>query len=76
MRKKEYDKAIGVLWLNTKLHPNSSNVYDSLGEAYLKNGDSLEAYNNYKIALEMDSGNERAQLYLKAYQPKDGPVSD
>ncbi|WP_299367801.1 tetratricopeptide repeat protein [Winogradskyella sp.] len=70
MRKKEYDKAIGVLELNAKLHPNSSNVYDSLGEAYLKNGDSLQAYTNYKIALEMNPENKRAKRYLEAYTPK------
>ncbi len=71
IRNKEYDKAIGVLELNSKLHPNSSNVYDSLAEAYLRSGDSLQAYTNYKIALEMNSGNKRARDYINAYQPKD-----
>ena len=70
MRKKEYDKAIGVLKMNTKLHPNSSNVYDSLAEAYLKNGDSLQAYTNYKIALDMNPKNERAKRYLDRFKHK------
>ncbi|WP_422105091.1 tetratricopeptide repeat protein [Winogradskyella sp.] len=76
MRNKEYDKAIGVLSMNAKLHPNSSNVYDSLAEAYLINGDSLEAYQNYKIALKMNPGNEGAQKYLDLYQPKYSEASN
>ncbi len=71
LRKKEYDKAIAVFKLNTELHPNSDNVYDSLAEAYLQSGDSLNAYDNYKIALEMNSRNPRAERYLKVYQPKE-----
>jgi len=70
MRDKEYDKAIGVLDMNAKLHPESPNVYDSLAEAYLKRGDSLQAYDQYKIALEKNSGNNRARKFINAYQPK------
>ncbi|WP_296381722.1 tetratricopeptide repeat protein [Winogradskyella sp.] len=68
IRKKEYEKAIGVLKLNAALHPNSANVYDSMAEAYLLNGDSLEAYTNYKKTLEYNSGNKRAKNYIKAFE--------
>ena len=70
IRRKEYDKAIGVLTINTKLHPNSSNTYDSLAEAYLRSGDSLQAYTNYKKALDMNPANQRAREYTTAYQPE------
>ena len=70
LRKQEYEKAIEILKINAALHPQSANVYDSLGEAYLKNGDSLEAYNNYKKTLEINSENKRAQAYIKVYKPK------
>ena len=70
LRDREYEKAIGVFEMNTKLNPNSTNVYDSLAEAYLESGDSVRAYNNYKIALEMNPRNPRAERYLKAYQPE------
>jgi tetratricopeptide (TPR) repeat protein len=70
MRKREYEKAIGVLELNAALHPNSGNVYDSLGEAYLLNKDSLQAYNNYKKALDIYPGNKRAQNYVTSYAKK------
>ena len=67
IRKREYEKAIGVLELNAKLHPNSANVYDSLGEAYLLNGDSLEAYTNYKKTLKFNSSNSRAKKFVDSY---------
>jgi len=68
IRNKEYDKAIGVLKLNAALHPRSANVYDSLAEAYLYSGDSLQAFNNYKKALELYPGNKRAQSYINSYK--------
>lgn len=70
IRKHEFDKAIGVLKLNAGLHPNSANVYDSLAEAYLLNGDSLNAYNNYKKTLEIFPSNKRAQEFIVNYTAK------
>lgn len=48
------DKAIEVFTLNTKLFADDPNVWDSLGEAYLKKGNKNEALKNYKKALEID----------------------
>ncbi|MDU8885440.1 tetratricopeptide repeat protein [Yeosuana sp. MJ-SS3] len=67
LRNNENEDAIDVFKMNVALYPGSSNVYDSLAEAYLKSGDSLRAYNNYKIASEMNSDNERAKKYVNAY---------
>ena len=67
MRKKEYQNAIDVLKINVALYPESNNVYDSLGDAYLRSGDSLNAFNNYKKALELNTGNRRAKQYIEAY---------
>jgi tetratricopeptide (TPR) repeat protein len=67
IRNKEYEKAIGVFSINTILYPNSANVYDSLAEAFLRNGDSLQAFNNYKKAYNMYPGNKRAEKYIKAF---------
>ncbi len=36
---KKFNEAIEVFKLNVKLYPNSSNTYDSLGEAYAAAGD-------------------------------------
>ncbi|MFC0605091.1 tetratricopeptide repeat protein [Winogradskyella pulchriflava] len=70
LRKNEYEKAIAVFKLNVELHPTSDNVYDSLAEAYLRSGDSLQAYNNYKIALEINPRNPRAEQYVDAFKAK------
>ncbi len=68
--KGKHKDAIAVFTMNTKLHPTSNNVYDSLAEAYLFTGDSLQAYHNYKKALEFNTGNRRAKRFLKVYKPK------
>jgi len=39
MNAKKYKEAIEVLKLNVESYPESANVYDSLAEAYLNNGD-------------------------------------
>jgi tetratricopeptide (TPR) repeat protein len=67
LRKNEYDNAIGVLKMNVALYPESDNVYDSLADAYLRSGDSLQAFNNYKKALELNSGNKRAKEFVEVY---------
>ncbi|WP_250434189.1 tetratricopeptide repeat protein [Hanstruepera flava] len=68
LRKKEYDHAIQVFKMNVALHPESDNVYDSLADAYLRTGDSLNAYTNYKKAISIDSGNRRAKAFVKAFE--------
>jgi len=50
------------------LYPQSSNVYDSLGEAYLANGDKDLAAINYKKSLELDPHNQNAASILKKLQ--------
>jgi len=67
LRNKEFDDAIAVFKINVALYPESANVYDSLADAYLKSGDSLEAFKNYSKSLTLDSGNPRAKRYIKAY---------
>jgi tetratricopeptide (TPR) repeat protein len=70
LRKKEYKKAIEVFEINVVLYPESDNVYDSLGEAHLRKGDSLEAFNNFKKCLTLNSGNQRAKEFVKLYGKK------
>ncbi|WP_034057583.1 tetratricopeptide repeat protein [Lacinutrix jangbogonensis] len=70
LNEKKYDEAIAVFKINVALYPKSDNVYDSLADAYLINGDSLEAYNNYKKALQYNNGNRRAKRFVTAYDKK------
>lgn len=71
LREKKYQNAINIFKINVALYPKSSNVYDSLADAYLRSGDSIQAYNNYKMSLELDIDNVRAEQYIKAYNPEE-----
>ena len=68
IRQQKLENAIDVFKLNVALYPNSSNVYDSLADAYVRNGDSLETYNNFKKALELNTGNRRAKEFVEAFK--------
>ena len=52
MGSRRIKEAIEIFKLNVELYPNSANVYDSLGEAYMNNGDIKNAIQNYKKLLE------------------------
>ena len=49
-----FTDAIGILKANAELHATDANVWDSLGEAYLKVGDEENALKSYKKALALD----------------------
>jgi tetratricopeptide (TPR) repeat protein len=65
IRQKEMRNAIEVFKLNTFLHPNSSNAYDSLAETYLSEGKLALAVENYRRALELNPGNANAKRVLE-----------
>lgn len=71
LREKNFEKAIAIFKINVALYPKSSNVYDSLAEAYMKSGDTLKSIENYKISLAFDSGNFRAKNQLKKLEKKE-----
>jgi len=71
LRDKNYDNAIAIFEINVALYPDSPNVYDSLGEAFMEKGDTIEAINNYKKSLSLDSGNRRAKSRIKELENKD-----
>lgn len=47
----ELEKAIAIFKFNIEIHPESANVYDSLGEAYETTGKVNLALHNYKKAV-------------------------
>lgn len=57
--------AIEVFKLNVREFPKSSNVYDSLAEAYLKAGNRELAIQNYKRSIELDPTNRNAMDVVK-----------
>lgn len=70
MEKGKYSEAIEVLKLAIEALPRSNNLYDSLAEAYLKNGQTELAIKNYKKALELNPQNENARKELERLQKK------
>ena len=47
------------------MYPKSANVYDSLAEAYVANGEKELAIANYRKSLELDDRNAAAKAMLK-----------
>ena len=54
LRSGDTQGAIKIFTLNTEEFPESSNPFDSLGEAYLEEGNYQMALKNYKKALSLD----------------------
>jgi len=54
-------EAIAVFKLIAEVFPNSANAYDSLGEAYLKNGNKELSLFNYGKSLALDPDNFNAE---------------
>lgn len=65
LKKSMIDEAIEVFRLNVKSYPQSANVYDSLAEAYLSNGQKDLALKYYKKAVVLDPYNNRVLKIIK-----------
>jgi thiol-disulfide isomerase/thioredoxin len=57
-------EAITVLRINANLFPQSANCWDSLGEAYAKDGQKDKAIQAYEYVLELDPKSENAKAQL------------
>jgi len=56
------DEAIAIFTKNTKDHPDSWNVWDSLGEAYGDKGNKDMAIKYYSKAYNMAPDNQKARI--------------
>ncbi|CAN5395848.1 hypothetical protein BH18ACI2_BH18ACI2_18830 [soil metagenome] len=65
---KKVRDAIEVFKLNVEDYPQSSNTYDSLGEAYMVNGDKEPAIKNYQRSIELNPNNTNGVEMLKKLQ--------
>jgi tetratricopeptide (TPR) repeat protein len=65
LRGDKTNDAIEIFKLNVSEHPKSWNVYDSLGEAYMKKGQTGLAIENYRKSLELNPNNENGKDMLK-----------
>jgi len=65
MDKGQVKEAIEIFKLNVGMYPKSANVYDSLGEAYMNDGQKELAIQNYEKSLKLNPGNENGKMMLK-----------
>ncbi|MBT3250854.1 MAG: hypothetical protein HON37_02930 [Candidatus Marinimicrobia bacterium] len=65
MNAQAFQSAVAIFELNTRMFPNSGNVWDSLGEGYMNSGETELAIINYEKSLEIDPGNTNAVTMLK-----------
>ena len=63
-------EAVSLFKLNVISYPDSWNVYDSLGEAFLKDGQKDNAISNYEKSLKLNPANENAIKVLEEIRSK------
>jgi tetratricopeptide (TPR) repeat protein len=68
LRRGEKQKALDIFKLNTALHPESWNVYDSEAEGFEDTGDAANAITYYKRSLELNPNNTNAVDHLRKLQ--------
>jgi tetratricopeptide (TPR) repeat protein len=64
--------AIAVFRCNVDKHPESANVYDSLGETYMESGEHERAIRMYRRSLELDPGNTNASVIIERMRETHG----
>jgi tetratricopeptide (TPR) repeat protein len=82
LRANKFKKAIRIFQLNVEAYPQSSNVYDSLGEAYMDDGNKALAIANYQKSLQLNPKNRGAVRMLQKLdapgfvlrRPSRGPI--
>ena len=70
LKAKKFKESIRIFQLNVEAYPKSSNAYDSLAEAYMKNGDKEQAILNCQKSLQINPGNSHSiEMLNKLNQP-------
>ncbi len=68
IRENKFKEAIRIFRLNIEVYPQSSNVYDSLAEGYMDDGDKAPAVANYQKSLQLNPKNRNAVVMLQKLQ--------
>ena len=71
MQAKKLPEAIVIFKLNVAFYPEAWNTYDSLGEAYMTNGDKELAIASYKKSLTLNPQNSNGAEMLKKLQKQE-----
>lgn len=70
MTKKKMEEALEIFKLNVELFPESFNVWDSLGEIYMKMENMDLSKKCYEKSLELNPGNKNAEIRMKRIKRK------
>ena len=62
---KKNEQAIRIFKMNTEFFPKAWNTYDSLGEAYLINGNKKQAIENYEQSIKLNPQNTNGKDFLE-----------
>jgi CubicO group peptidase (beta-lactamase class C family) len=65
LREKQFADAITLFQRNVDAHPASSNTYDSLGEAYMDDGETELAIKDYEKVLSLNPNSSNAKAMLE-----------
>lgn len=65
IRKDDFNSAIEIFKINAELYPRSSNVFNSLGEAYYLKKDTINALLNFKKSLAINPENRSSKQFMK-----------
>lgn len=65
IRTNKFKEGIRIFELNIEAYPQSSNVYDSLGEAYMNDGNKSQAIANYQKSVQLNPQNSEAVKMLQ-----------
>ena len=65
LEKNKFNEAVEIFKLNVKEYPKSWVVYDSLGEACMKSGNTKHAIKNYKKSIQLNPKNKAGIKALK-----------
>ncbi len=71
---KKMKDAIEIFKLNIEAYPEASNPYDSLGEAYLANGNKVLALKYYQKTLELNPDNPKAVAIVRQLEVAEDKV--
>jgi len=70
LRAGKLKEAMGIFKLNVDKYPDSWNVYDSMGEAYLVADEMKEALKYYEISIKLNPKNENGKIMIEKIKTK------
>tara|TARA_R110002126_G_scaffold291579_2_gene453892 strand:+ start:1685 stop:2365 length:681 start_codon:yes stop_codon:yes gene_type:complete len=65
IQKNDFDAALEIFKINAELYPKSSNVFNSLGEAYYLKKDTINAILNFKKSLAINPENRNSKRFIE-----------